>query len=171
MKYRNWFVFSPIIRTDIREKEPAIPMVLELQMMDVDKCQPVPDAYIDIWQANATGFYGGFAAQGTEGATWLRGVSPTNSNGVVRFVSIFPGHYPTRAVHTHIMARVGGKVKNGYYQGGQTPLIGQLYYNQDLIDQISRRQPYIQNRNKLVKNWEDRVFLEQNKDYDGEFSN
>lgn len=146
-------------------------MVIEMKFIDVDDCRPVRNAYIDIWQANATGAYSGFEAQGTEGATWLRGVSPTNSNGVVRFISIFPGHYPGRTVHTHIMARVGGEVKNGYYQGGQTPYIGQVYYNQCLIDQITRLQPYVQNTNQLLTNLEDRFFLEvQSKDYDGEFS-
>jgi protocatechuate 3,4-dioxygenase beta subunit len=36
-------------------------------------------------------------------ATFLRGIQPSNDEGVVQFESIFPGHYTGRATHIHGM--------------------------------------------------------------------
>lgn len=37
----------------------------------------------------------------------LRGVIPTDEDGVARFQTIFPGHYLSRTVHIHIITTVG----------------------------------------------------------------
>lgn len=39
--------------------------------------------------------------------TALRGVQPTDSNGIAAFDSLFPGHYDGRATHIH------GKISKG----------------------------------------------------------
>lgn len=43
-----------------------------------------------------------------------------------------------RAVHTHIMARTGGRVEGDTYVGGNRAHIGQIFYDQTLITQVTR---------------------------------
>jgi protocatechuate 3,4-dioxygenase beta subunit len=88
------------IRKDIREKQRGITLVLDIGVLDIRTCKPLPNAYVDIWHANATGFYSGFTtttlppppANGTNATipsppmsdklTFLRGGQPTNKNGI-----------------------------------------------------------------------------------------
>lgn len=57
------------------------------------------------------GVYSGVVASGNGNSnddsnlntTFLRGVQPSGHDGVVRFESIFPGHYTGRAIHIHGM--------------------------------------------------------------------
>lgn len=39
--------------------------------------------------------------KGNINETFLRGVQRTNHDGIVQFLSIFPGHYTGRATHIH----------------------------------------------------------------------
>lgn len=94
---------------------------MNIGVIDVETCQPVPNVLVDIWHANATGHYAGHPSPAahlkdelpkTEGArrgllspfpktiwgeTFLRGALPTDKNGVAAFTSIFPGYYTGRA--------------------------------------------------------------------------
>ena len=95
--------------------------LLNIGVIDVETCEPVPNVLVDIWHANATGYYGGHPRplSGLEnevppttgsrkglltpfpktvwGETFLRGALPTDKNGVAAFTSIFPGYYSGRA--------------------------------------------------------------------------
>lgn len=61
----------------------------------------------DVWNANATGVYSGLVADGNGNendtsnydTTFLRGISKADSDGVVTFETIFPGHYSGRTNH------------------------------------------------------------------------
>jgi protocatechuate 3,4-dioxygenase beta subunit len=53
------------IRKDNREDEPGVLLLLEMQFINVANCQPVTNAYVDIWHANSTGKYSGFQVEGT----------------------------------------------------------------------------------------------------------
>lgn len=71
-----------------------------------------------------------------QGKTWLRGLQPTDDDGIAQFTTIWPGHYPGRAVHTHVMAHWGGKVSKNHYIGGSRPHIGQVFYDQSVISAV-----------------------------------
>lgn len=47
-------VLGEEVRKDITNGEPGIPMTLAIQAVDVNTCEPVTDAYLDIWSSNAT---------------------------------------------------------------------------------------------------------------------
>lgn len=42
------------MRKDITNGEAGIKMTLAIQVVDVNTCEPVPDAFLDIWSSNAT---------------------------------------------------------------------------------------------------------------------
>ena len=101
------FYLDPrLVREDIREGRPGVPLEVVLQVVDPD-CRPIAGARVDAWQCDASGNYSGFAGQGsdraldTRGETFLRGVQATGADGVARFLTIWPGWYRGRTPHVH----------------------------------------------------------------------
>ncbi|EKG18301.1 Intradiol ring-cleavage dioxygenase [Macrophomina phaseolina MS6] len=91
-----YYVQGEWIRRDVTEGQAGVPLHLDLQFVDVNTCEPVPNLYIDIWAANATGVYSGIDVSNGQGGlntTFLRGVQESDDDGVAQFDTIFPGHY------------------------------------------------------------------------------
>lgn len=101
------------VRSDITEGQAGMPMTLTITIVDTN-CQPLSDATVDIWHANAQGQYSG-VTDPKEGCadcgdkTFLRGTQTTNAQGQVTFQTIFPGWYPGRTVHIHVKVWENGK--------------------------------------------------------------
>ena len=121
-----------LVRRNVTEGLPGVPLVLALRVLDVDGCTPLSGAEVELWQNNADGKYSNFASQGTTGLTWLRGVQFTDARGIARFRSIYPGWYPTRTAHLHVKV---------YPQTGWE-LTTQLYFHEGLTSQIYALPPY-----------------------------
>ncbi|KAI1844732.1 hypothetical protein JX266_009188 [Neoarthrinium moseri] len=152
-----YFVYQELIRQDVAEDLEGIPLHLEFQFIDVNTCEPA-DVLIDIWSCNSTGQYSGVSAEGQGGldSTYLRGVQPTDAEGIVSFDTLFPGHYSGRASHQHIIVHVGSKIlDNGTYTGGVVAHLSQLFFDQKLIDLIEQLAPYNTNQIAQTKNLED----------------
>ena len=67
---------------------------------------PLPNAYVDIWEANAYGIYSDEASESTTGDTFLRGYQVTDAHGNVHFLTIYPGWYGGRTPHIHCRVRL-----------------------------------------------------------------
>jgi protocatechuate 3,4-dioxygenase beta subunit len=98
-------------RRDITEGYPGHPLRLGLRVVDAS-CAPVPGAVVEIWHTDATGDYSAFADGGGgkdegKGTTFLRGSQTANDDGIVEFMSLYPGWYPGRAVHIHLRVHIG----------------------------------------------------------------
>ncbi|TFK31815.1 Intradiol ring-cleavage dioxygenase [Crucibulum laeve] len=113
------------IRQNIAEWQDGLLLLLDIGVIDIETCQPLPNVLVDIWQANATGNYAGHPfpllhlankkpqVGGKHSGllmafpctlhkeTWLRGAWPTNRNEVAQFTTIFPGYYTGHATHIH----------------------------------------------------------------------
>lgn len=121
----------------------------------------------DVWMANSTGVYGGVLSstngnglvdQSNINKTFLRGLQPTDADGVATFATIFPGHYSGRATHIHVVGRLNGTIlSNGTYSGGSIAHIGQLFFDQDLITEVNTFEPYADNEIAVTLNTDDRV--------------
>ncbi|MEM7309693.1 MAG: intradiol ring-cleavage dioxygenase [Planctomycetota bacterium] len=94
-----------LLRQDITEGQPGMPMTLIYLVVDKDTCQPIPGAVVDVWHNNGLGSYSGFPVKGTTGETWLRGIQITDGNGIAVFQSIYPGWYAGRTTHVHLKVR------------------------------------------------------------------
>lgn len=100
---------EPAELLDITGGRGGVPLQVELVVADVQAdCAPIPGAEVDLWHADASGDYSGYEDFNTEGEDWLRGQQITDSNGLVRFGTIFPGSYPGRSVHLHVKVRAAG---------------------------------------------------------------
>lgn len=101
-----YYLVNMPVRSDIRENQTAgLPTRLYVRVIDAATEAPIPGASIDVWHANACGIYSGFAAQGTSGQTWLRGVQYADASGWCLFTSVFPGWYAGRTAHIHARVR------------------------------------------------------------------
>lgn len=106
-----YYISGEVIRTNLVEDQPGVPLTLDVQIVDVDTCEPVPGIWLDFWQANATGVYSGVVGtleypeanmslpngdpndSENSKATFLRGLTATDEAGVATVETIFPGHY------------------------------------------------------------------------------
>lgn len=167
-----FYVPGEHIRSNLRESQPGIPIVLEGQFIDVETCEPITDLWWDLWNCNSTGVYAGVVEQGNGNAndasninaTFLRGLQKTDSDGVVTFESIFPGHYSGRATHHHMVAHLNATIQpNSTITGGHAVHIGQAFWDQDLISKVESTYPYNTNNITITTNAEDRVFSDETK--------
>ncbi len=109
---------------------------------------------------NATGFYSGIDADYKD--TWLRGLQPTNSDGVVYFETLFPGHYTGRAPHVHVMTHVHAVVlPNGTIFDRLATHCGQFFFDQDLNNAVEARKPYSLSPIRMVLNKDDSFLLNE----------
>ena len=94
-------------RRDITEGHEGVPLRLGLRFMGPGS-SPLAGALVEVWQADAEGRYSGFPVEtSAPGDTFLRGSQHTDARGLCAFHTIYPGWYPGRTLHIHLIARVG----------------------------------------------------------------
>jgi protocatechuate 3,4-dioxygenase beta subunit len=102
-------------RADITEGRPGVPLGLTLQIVEARDCTPVKGARVEIWHADAIGYYSGETGQGdarnvsTKDQRFLRGAQATNDDGQVTFSTIYPGWYKGRTTHIHVKVFLADK--------------------------------------------------------------
>jgi hypothetical protein len=133
------------LRRDIREGRPGRPLTLRLTVVDVSTCRPIRGAAVDVWHCDAGGVYSGTTVASTR---FLRGVQRTDANGLALFRTIYPGWYPGRTVHVHVMVHVGGNVVH----------TGQLYFPDTLTDRVYRSRPYSRRPGRTTRNAADSIY-------------
>lgn len=120
-------------REDMVDKEPGVVTCVHAQFIDVNTCEPIPDLWWGVWQANSTGVYSGVQddsnGNGDDASnlnnTALRGIQHTDEDGIAQFRSVFPGHYSGRATHIHAIGHTNATLlANGTITGGSVSHIG-----------------------------------------------
>jgi protocatechuate 3,4-dioxygenase beta subunit len=138
-------------RRDITEGYPGHPLRLGLRVLDAS-CAPVPGAVVEIWHTDATGDYSAFADGGDgkdegPGTTFLRGSQAVDDDGIVEFLSLYPGWYPGRAVHIHLRVHIGDT----------TVLTSQLFFDDDYSANIFTTGEYQGNGQPSTLTADDRI--------------
>lgn len=168
-----YYVTGEQIRSDITEGQVGVPLHIELQFLDMNTCEPATEVLADVWHCNSTGTYSGIDTSDGEAGlntTFLRGVQMADDEGVTTFDTIFPGHYDDRVTHFHLVVQTNYTVfpNNTYAAEDATTLhIGQLYFDDSLVQTIEATEPY--NTNTIAfTTWEvDGWMLEEaTTDYD-----
>jgi protocatechuate 3,4-dioxygenase beta subunit len=166
-----YYVGGEYVRENIIEDEEGVNIVLDFQVIDVDTCEPIPDVYVEIWQCNSTGVYGGVSAQGNGNTadltnldnTALRGIQPADADGVAVFESLFPGHYVGRTTHIHIMVHTNATLLANDTIGNDiyASHIGQAFFDQKLITEVEKLAPYTSNTQPLTTNANDFIMAQE----------
>ncbi len=146
---------SQLIRQDITEGVTGLPMLISFLVVNADTCQPVSNASIDIWHADAAGVYSGpinTMCSGSDLAVrqqiFLRGIQFTDAAGWAHFNSVYPGWYSSRTTHIHLTVRVNGAEM----------VTTQLFFDDDFTTFVYHNfSPYTSRPNKDTTNLGDNV--------------
>ena len=157
-----FFADVELERSDIRMDpssntvSPGLPLGVTIQVLRVgsEECVPLPGAQVDLWQCDAVGRYSGFRDRGSDlrDLKFLRGYQLTDQDGMARFMTIYPGWYRGRAVHIHF------KIRTEVEQGRRYEFTSQLYFDDELTDQVHAEPPYDARGTRTVRNSNDRIF-------------
>lgn len=146
-----FYIDPKLLRTDITEAKPGLPMQLRLQVVTAD-CAPVVGARVDVWHCDAAGTYSGVQNMGagadTSGQTFLRGTQMTDSAGIVTFQTVFPGWYHGRTTHVHYKVFLDAK----------TVLTSQIFFDEVVNNAIYADHPaYARQEARDVLNAQDGI--------------
>lgn len=131
-------------RSDVTEGRPGSPLRLGLRLR-TPQAQSVAGAHVEIWHCDADGRYSGYPptdpsidvdsspqrAEYLPDETFLRGRQATVDAGVVEFRTIYPGWYPGRTVHIHLMVHTPART-----------YVSQLYFPEDVTADVFSSEPY-----------------------------
>jgi protocatechuate 3,4-dioxygenase beta subunit len=158
-----YFIDEKLNRVDIRS-DPASGKVSEGTPLDIElrvfrvasgSCTPLAGAMVDIWQCDAMGVYsdvrdmnGRFS---TSGQKFLRGYQLTDSSGIAKFTTVYPGWYQGRCVHIHFKVRAASGSRN-------LEFTSQLYFDDAFSDRVFAKAPYSSKTGTRTPNERDGIF-------------
>jgi protocatechuate 3,4-dioxygenase beta subunit len=120
------------------------------------------NAVVEIWHCDAAGRYSGFPPPRSSDASaaptpqpvtyvadqmFLRGSQVTDDEGRVEFRTIYPGWYPGRTVHIHLIARAYGVTSTS-----------QLYFPEPVTEAVFEQVPYSERPGRDTTNATDVIF-------------
>lgn len=156
-----YFVDEMLNRSDIRTDTKSgkisagTPFELEFRVSAVqnNSCKPLEKAMVDIWHTDANGIYSDVVDRNfdTTGQNFLRGYQMTDSKGIAKFITIFPGWYWGRTVHIHYKIR---HQKNG----ANYEFTSQLYFDEKDCNEVYNKAPYAQKGNGFIRNEKDGIY-------------
>jgi protocatechuate 3,4-dioxygenase beta subunit len=142
-----YYIDDHLIRSNITEGKPGVPLELRLRILNASTCKPIRGATVEVWHCDASGDYSGFSTPSQK--TYLRGGQRSNATGYVRFRTIYPGWYHGRTTHIHVKVHVGGRVVH----------TGQLYFRDATTASVYHtRSPYKARGQKDTANAADTIY-------------
>ncbi|MNZ43867.1 Chlorocatechol 1,2-dioxygenase [compost metagenome] len=144
-----FYLEDALLRQDITDGKPGIALKLQFEVLQLDGCQPLDDAALEVWHCDAQGAYSGVGAD--QGSRFLRGVQITDAAGRAEFRSILPGYYPGRTNHVHLKVHLGERDIH----------TGQLYFPEAVIRPAMTRQPYQHSGQEWTSLAQDYVYRRQ----------
>ena len=129
-------------------------LTLRVHAVGRSACLPVSGAIVDLWHCDADGQYSGVDQKtgGSAKENFLRGYQVTGSGGTVRFITVYPGWYPGRAVHIHFKVRTRASGNKG------SEFTSQLYFDDGITDIVHANGIYRRRGRRDVLNTEDGLF-------------
>jgi protocatechuate 3,4-dioxygenase beta subunit len=163
-----YFVDGMPNRSDIRSDpsdgsvQQGIPLHLVIHVYTVDNngsCTPLKGARVDIWHANSQGVYSSVSNQDTTGKKFLRGYQTTDDKGTVRFTTIYPGWYQSRAIHIHDKVRIFNESEK------TLDWTSQLYMKDSINKQVHNQPPYSTHGVPDITNEQDAIYTGPSTDH------
>jgi protocatechuate 3,4-dioxygenase beta subunit len=159
-----YFVDERLNRSDITidptdgAARKGVPLTLTFTVARVGSggCTALSGAQVDVWHCDAGGVYSDVAANNSAGKRFLRGYQVTDSTGVAKFTTIYPGWYGGRAVHIHFKVRT--------FSGGSKTyeFTSQLFFDDTVTDAIYKQAPYSSRPSRDTRNQADMVYTSNN---------
>jgi protocatechuate 3,4-dioxygenase beta subunit len=155
-----FFVDGDLERSDLRVDprtgavKPGVPLRLAFRVSRVaaSSCAPLAGAQVHVWHCDAAGDYSSVRDQRAPkaGEAFLRGFQNTDAAGIARFLTIYPGWYPGRAVHVHFKIRTADAARSEF--------TSQLYFDEALSERVYAAAPYAGRGRPRLSNGDDFLF-------------
>ncbi|KAJ1302266.1 hypothetical protein OPQ81_001085 [Rhizoctonia solani] len=55
-----YHILGELVRQNISEGQAGVPLTVEVDFIDVETCEAVPNVWVDAWHCNSTGYYSGY---------------------------------------------------------------------------------------------------------------
>ncbi|CAF3619305.1 unnamed protein product [Adineta steineri] len=158
---------STFVRQNISEDRSGIRFRLQVLVLNVNTCQPIANAIVDLWHCDALGLYSHYISASNQipnaqndNQTFLRGLQITNNDGIATFDTIYPGWYAGRTIHIHIKVHIGGEYNSetSLYSGGTVVHTGQLFFNDSFSDTVAEQSPYNSHTVRRTLNSQDGIY-------------
>ncbi|RDB28845.1 hypothetical protein Hypma_015914 [Hypsizygus marmoreus] len=142
------YAAHPLLRQDVTDGQVGVALTLDIGILDVTTCKPLPNVMVEIWSPNAQGNYG---------STFLRGAFPSGSNGIVEFQTIFPGFTSEGANHINLMVHTSSSASS------KVAHVGQVFFTDKWTTIIGMSSPYNTNTHSRVTNLDDSTYMAASK--------
>ncbi|KAJ3763422.1 Intradiol ring-cleavage dioxygenase [Lentinula raphanica] len=153
----NYLLSGSVVRNDVTDGEPflqctknfsGVALTMDIGVLDMMTCQPLPNAMVEIWSTNAQGQYS---------PTALRGAYPSAANGIAEIQTIFPGFNSDGANHMNIAVHSGNSMNS------TTSHNGRVFFTDGWTNIISMSSPpYQNNPNTRTLDLDDPVYIQAN---------
>ncbi|OAV96997.1 hypothetical protein PTTG_00090 [Puccinia triticina 1-1 BBBD Race 1] len=155
------YIKNTFLRSNLKENQTGFPLSIQFTVLDTDSCAPVENALVEIWGSNSHGAYSGeptgSSPSQADCSSWLRGGLGTDSEGIARFETIYPGPEVKRA------PRIYAIVRTDWYEIANQKTIdsdsvqyaaatGQVFFPDELNEKIYKDPNYKDASTKAVKN-------------------
>ncbi len=144
---------AELVKANIISDRVGVPLLINLQVLrKTDACTPLAGVFVDVWHCDSKGEYSEYGnsrmqSKNNREVHFLRGRQTTSSEGIVSFISIYPGWYRGRAPHIHV------EVKD---QDERSFMITQVAFPEDISNLVYKSSDYRGPQN--VSNERDGVF-------------
>ncbi len=172
-----FFIPKTLVRRNIAEERPGVPLRVRFKVVDVPGCRPLEGMPVEIWHCDATGLYSGYPSyppdqfprvmpegiyEPEEEERFCRGVQFSDAEGMVEFETIYPGWYTPRPPHIHVRVSRPGDAELSY-DDPRVVLTNQVYFPDALSSELFvREEPYTSRGQSPWTNLNDRVIHESN---------
>jgi len=140
---RENYVANPPIRQDVTQGQIGVAFTLDIGIIDVTTCQPLPNAMVEMWSPNALGDYG----------TFLRGATTSSSAGIAEFQTIFPGYSSDGANHISLLVHASSSTTSPVAH------VGQLFFTDKWTTIIGKSAPYNTNTHTRTLDLDDSAYV------------
>ena len=161
-----FFVDGDLERSDLRidprtgAAKPGAPLRIAFRVSRVSAsaCAPLAGAQVHVWHCAAAGDYSSVRDRRAPnaGEAFLRGFQTTDAAGTARFLTIYPGWYPGRAVHVHFKIRTADVSR-------AVEFTSQLYFDDALSERVYAAAPYASQGRQRLANGDDFLFRDGGK--------
>ncbi|KAG9121958.1 hypothetical protein FRC07_001858, partial [Ceratobasidium sp. 392] len=55
-----YHILGELVRQDITQGQAGVPLTVEVDFIDIETCEAVPNLWVDAWHCNSTGYYSGY---------------------------------------------------------------------------------------------------------------
>jgi protocatechuate 3,4-dioxygenase beta subunit len=141
-----FYVDEALVRRDIRDGREGAELALRLKVVDAATCAVLPGAAVDLWHCDAQGNYSATSSANAN-ERFLRGRQVAGADGIVEFVTIYPGWYSGRTPHIHMKVLLGAR----------EVATSQLFFPDELSAKVYAKPPYAGRGPANTTNGEDGV--------------